>query len=527
MEPNVKQPEEAKPPDQNQNNSTPAEDKSGNDSGNREKQPEKGPNPHRRRKWILIGVGALAGLVIAVILLWPWISDLFNTVSTDDAYVNGHVTFVAARVSGQVTEVYVEDNDRVSRGDLLVELDKAPYLVQLEIKRSALRTAEADLQAAKAQVRGLEALARSQRWQLELSIQQVAGQVANLRANVAAYRSKLASLELAKSNLQRGQELSGSGGVSKEELDSRQQAVKTASSAVEQSLQSAYAIRVNLGLTPRPKDGDLDEVPADLEQTYPGVQSALASLTQTMAQIGLPLLSVKTKPKQVLKEFDEHEAHGDLDRTTEEQVQYSPAVQQAAAKVEQTRQDVKQAELNLSYCDVVSDIDGIVTRRNVNAGNNVSPQQALMAVRSIEEIWIDANFKESQLEHLRVGQRVRCEVDMYGSHHEFQGRITGFSMGTGAALSLLPPQNATGNFVKIVQRLPVRIELTDYHPDQFPLFVGLSVVPYVYYKEAATGKNAGNFLRRPMTLPKRPVPSVNSRSPVIPPENTRLGGNSQ
>ena len=128
----------------------------------------------------------------------------------------------------------------------------------------------------------------------------------------------------------------------------------------------------------------------------------------------------------------------------------------------------------------------MVTRRNVNPGNNVQAGQSLMAVRSLTEIWIDANFKETQLADLRIGHRVRCEVDMYGSRREFEGRITGFTMGTGQTLALLPPQNATGNFVKIVQRLPVRIELTDYDPDKAPLFVGLSVVPYVYYKEPPT-----------------------------------------
>ena len=126
----------------------------------------------------------------------------------------------------------------------------------------------------------------------------------------------------------------------------------------------------------------------------------------------------------------------------------------------------------------------MVTRRNVNPGNNVAVGQNLMVVRSLTEIWIDANFKETQLADLRIGQRVRCEVDMYGKRREYEGRITGFTMGTGQTLSLLPPQNATGNFVKIVQRLPVRIELTDYDPDKDPpLFAGLSVEPYVYYKE--------------------------------------------
>jgi membrane fusion protein (multidrug efflux system) len=128
-----------------------------------------------------------------------------------------------------------------------------------------------------------------------------------------------------------------------------------------------------------------------------------------------------------------------------------------------------------------------------------------MAIRSLTEIWIDANFKETQLAELRIGQRVRCEVDMYGSHRKYEGRITGFTMGTGQTLSLLPPQNATGNFVKIVQRLPVRVELTDYDPDKAPLFVGLSVVPYVYYKEPPTGPNAGKLLQPLYTLPPGPT----------------------
>src|SRR5258708_13097490 len=121
-----------------------------------------------------------------------------------------------------------------------------------------------------------------------------------------------------------------------------------------------------------------------------------------------------------------------------------------------------------------------------------------MAIRSLTEIWIDANFKETQLADLRIGQRVQCEVDMYGKHQEFEGRITGFTMGTGQTLALLPPQNATGNYVKIVQRLPVRIELTDYVPDKAPLFVGLSVVPYVFFKDPPPGPHPREFLQPPL-----------------------------
>src|SRR5438067_8658938 len=171
----------------------------------------------------------------------------------------------------------------------------------------------------------------------------------------------------------------------------------------------------------------------------------------------------------------------------------------------QAQRDLDEAKLNLRYSRIVAEIDGVVTRRNVNPGNNVQAGQSLMAVRSVTEIWIDANFKETQLANLRIGQRVVCEVDMYGGRREYEGRITGFTMGTGQTLSLLPPQNATGNFVKIVQRLPVRVELTDYDPDKDTLFVGLSVEPYVYYKEPPTGPNAGAKLQAIAPLPTAPT----------------------
>ena len=118
-----------------------------------------------------------------------------------------------------------------------------------------------------------------------------------------------------------------------------------------------------------------------------------------------------------------------------------------------------------------------------------------MAIRSLTEIWVDANFKETQLRDLRIGQPVDVYVDMYGGRQVFNGRVAGFTMGTGSTLALLPPQNATGNFVKIVQRLPVRIELEGYDPDRKPLFLGTSVVPYVYLDKPLVGPDAGKYLQ--------------------------------
>jgi membrane fusion protein (multidrug efflux system) len=154
---------------------------------------------------------------------------------------------------------------------------------------------------------------------------------------------------------------------------------------------------------------------------------------------------------------------------------------------------------------VAAEIDGVVTRREVNPGNNVIAGQSLMAMRSLTEVWVDANFKETQLAHLRIGQAVDLTVDMYGSRRRFKGRISGFTMGTGSTLALLPAQNATGNFVKVVQRLPVRIELMEYEPDKTPLFTGLSVTAEVHVNEEPIGPNAGKVLQ-PYVPPAVPPP---------------------
>jgi membrane fusion protein (multidrug efflux system) len=200
-------------------------------------------------------------------------------------------------------------------------------------------------------------------------------------------------------------------------------------------------------------------------------------------------------PKQVVEEFYRRDPGGDIDKIYADIIKNAPALKQAQAKLGEAQRDLDQAQLDLRYCKIVSEIDGVVTRRNVNPGNNVQVGQSLMAVRSLSDIWVDANFKETQLRGLRIGQHVDLEVDMYGGKKKFEGRISGFTMGTGSTLALLPAQNATGNFVKVVQRLPVRIDLLNYDPDKLPLFVGISVTPTVDIKAEPTGPNAGKFLQ--------------------------------
>ena len=233
-------------------------------------------------------------------------------------------------------------------------------------------------------------------------------------------------------------------------------------------------------------------MPADLDETFSSVLEAQAELIQSAAQLGV-VHSFDQSPKAMLDQFEK--SGGDIDSTFAQLAANAPAVKQAEAKLEAAKRDLAQAELDLRYCDITAEIDGVVTRRNVNPGNYVQVGQNLMAIRSLDEIWVDANFKETQLRDLRIGQPVDLRVDMYGGTHIFKGRVAGFTMGTGSTLALLPPQNATGNFVKVVQRLPVRIDLVDYDADQTPLFIGTSVVPYVHINKPPTGPDAGKFLQ--------------------------------
>jgi membrane fusion protein (multidrug efflux system) len=456
-----------------------------------EKTPAKARRAARSKRLLL---GALGVLVVIAALVFgiPWIQQSFNTVSTDDAYVNGHVTFVAPRIPGQILRVLVDDNNRVRKGDLLVELDKEPYRLAVAVKQAAVDTAKSDLVAATASAQGLEAQARSQRWKLQRAVEDVDNQIALLHARVAELDKSKATLKLAQAEFDRARQLVATNVVTREEFDRRQAALTVARAEIVQALDGVNQVRASLGLPAGAADSkDLAQVPPDLDETFSAILQAQADLMQSAAQLGV-VHSYNQTPKQMLDQF---ESQGDLDRVFAQITANSPAVKQAEAKLESAQRDLAQAKLDLRYCDITAEIDGVVTRRNINPGNYVQVGQNLMAIRSLKEIWVDANFKETELRDLRIGQPVDLQVDMYGGSHVFKGRISGFTMGTGSTLALLPPENATGNFVKVVQRLPVRIDLQDYDPDKAPLFIGTSVVPYVYINKPPTGPDAGKFLQ--------------------------------
>jgi len=442
----------------------------------------------------LLLLGALGALVLAAVCIFGirWILVSLNTVSTDDGYVNGHVTFVAPRVAGQISRVLVDDNNRVHKGELLAELDKEPFQDAVAVQRAAVDTAAANLRAAKATVRDIEAQARGRRWGLQNAVQDVDNKIALLHARVAALDKSKAELALAQADFYRAQQLLGTPAESRQQFDRAQRTLSTASAQVTESLAEVYRVRASLGLPTQPDGGKgLDQVPTDLDQTFSSVLVAQADLIQSAARLGVTH-SYDQTPKQMLEGF---EKEGDIDRTFARLAAEAPAVKQAEARLEFAKRELAQAELNLRFCDIVAKIDGVVARRNVNPGDYVQIGQNLMAIRSLREIWVDANFKETQLDDIRIGQPVDLYVDMYGGRHVFKGRVSGFTMGTGSTLALLPPENATGNFVKVVQRLPVRIDLEGYDPDKDTLFIGTSVVPYVYINKPPSGPDAGKFLQ--------------------------------
>jgi membrane fusion protein (multidrug efflux system) len=447
------------------------------------------PKPWKR-------IAAVVAILLVVIVGFRWVWHSSRTESTDDAYVNGYVTFVAPRVAGQVAQVLVEDNNRVKKGDVLVRLDPEPFQRQVAIKQAALESAQAALVVAEAKVRGQIGQTRGVRFKLQHAIEDVNNQVAVLRARVATLEQSKASATLAQSEFERAKTLVNTKVTSAEEFDRKREALDVARAQMQQALESVYQARAALGLSREPEQGkSLSDVPADLDQTFSTVRQALAELMESAAQLGVISSGYDLTPKQVVEEFYRRDPGGDINKIYQEIIKTAPALKEANATVNEAQRNLEQAELDLSYCTVVAEIDGVIARRNVNPGNHVQIGQSLMSLRSLRDIWIDANFKETQLSRLRIGQKAEVKIDMYGGKHVFQGRISGFTMGTGSTLSLLPAQNATGNFVKVVQRLPVRIELTDYDPDKAPLFVGLSAEPEIDIVSEPTGRGAGKFLQ--------------------------------
>lgn len=385
------------------------------------------PKPRKKAPLVFGGLLAIAGAVGTYL----YVSSRGKE-TTDDAQVEGHVAAVSARVAGQVKRVLVDDDQPVKAGQVLVELDDADYQARLAAARADLAAARAAQHAAQTQlaltrkqVDANLAIARGGVAQASAVSGSTQAMIDQAQADVAA---ATAHAQLAQVELARSERLVATGAVPQAELDAKRAAA--------------------------------DAARAQLEQARARVTSALANRANgsgtTLAAQGR-LLSAQTAPEQI----DAAQAQLEL----------------ADAKVAQAEAAVHAAELNLGYTKIRAESDGTVARRTVEVGQMVSPERALLSLVGTDDTWVVANFKETQLAHLHAGQRVRVAIDGYGDT-ALEGKIASIQAGTGARFSLLPPDNASGNFTKVTQRVPVKIALPD--RKQLALRPGMSADVTVY-----------------------------------------------
>ncbi len=389
-------------------------------------------NGNKKRIAIIVVVCLI---VIAVFFYWR---STF-TVDTDDAQVDGNLYQVSSRVAGQVTKVYVEEEQRVQKGDVLAEIDPTDYQVALEQAQANLATAQAQYEQASVNV---PITSTNVRTQLSTSGSDVLGSEASVQQAEAQAQAAQAQVAQAKAVAQKAQidvdrytPLVAKDVISKQQYD---QAVATAT-ADQAALNAA-------------------------ERTAKAQQDAVRMMQQRLSQSqDQEQQSRKNGPEQVKVQQANAEA--------------------AAASVKQAQARVDQAQLNLTYCKIVAPATGIVSKKSVVAGANLSIGQSLMTIVPLEDLWVTANFKETQLKEMKAGQSVEIEVDALGSK-KFHGVVQQIGGATGSSLSLFPPENATGNYVKVVQRIPVRVNFTDLQDENKGdlLRIGMSVTPTVRVK---------------------------------------------
>jgi membrane fusion protein, multidrug efflux system len=385
-----------------------------------------------RRRFIVIGVVAV---LVVVGLLWWWHSTYYE--DTDDAQVNGHLIQISARIAGHVLAVNVDENQYVEKGAVIAELDPKDFETAVQQDEANLESAEASYEAAKVNVPVTHISTGSTLSSAGSDVSSASAQVVQaqrqLEASQAAVQQADANNVKSQLDLQRYKPLVEKDVISKQQFDAAVAAADGNKAA-------------------------LDQAKANLEASQAAVRVAKDRVASAQASFK----NAQTAPQLVAIQ----KARAD----------------QAAAQVQQARAALDQAKLNLSYTKIVAPTAGIITKKSVEVGQNVSVGQNMATLVSLDDIWITANFKETQLEHMRQNQAVTISVDAYGGR-KYDGKITQIGGATGSVLSLFPPENATGNYVKVVQRIPVRIDLTNHDQNSDHLLrPGMSVEPKVKVK---------------------------------------------
>lgn len=347
--------------------------------------------------------------------------------STDDAFVEGHVASVAARIPGQVARVLVKDNQLVEVGTVLVELDDRDAKGRLKSMEADLMTARAALSVAETQLALTEKNADANLRQARGGVVQASAMAGSSRAGIDQAKADVDAAEsrraLAELDLRRSEKLAADGSVAQADLDARKAAHDQAVAAVAQAKARAQNAAV-------------------------GITNAAGSIETAQGV----LVAAQSAPEQI------------------QAARASVAV--AAARVAVAEAAVDQAKLNLSYTQVKAQLRGLVSRRSVEVGQTVDPARPLMAITALDDVWVVANFKEDQIAEIHEGESVKLKVDAFPGR-SLTGHVESAQAGSGARFSLLPPDNASGNFTKVVQRIPVLIRIDD-KPADVTLRPGMS-----------------------------------------------------
>jgi len=389
--------------------------------------------------------GAFVFLLIAIAIAWYVFS---GRVTTDDAQVDAHITAVAPQVPGYAVKLLINDNTTVQEGDLLVQVDPRTYQAEVDQARANLDVAEAQANSAKIQIgltrqtttnstNGASAQKDSDAADYVSSQAQLEqSATANLQLAEANVAAKKATNERAQSDLARYTPLLSTNDVSKFQYDSVEATARVAKSELDAAEQQRSAAQQAVAIA------------------RANTRSSQARLSRSQSQF----METKAREQQIpIAEAD---------------------YKSALASVERAKAALQQAELNLAYTRITAPISGQVTQKSVDLGQYVSPGQLLLTIVPLNQVYVTANFKETQLAHVAPGQRARIHVDTYSE--EFEGTVDSIAGATGSQQALLPPQNATGNFIKVVQRIPVKILVKPDKDLRLVLRPGMNVEATIY-----------------------------------------------
>lgn len=396
-------------------------------------------------KWLLIAVVLVVLAVVAG--LWHYYSA---RESTDDAEIDGHIIPISPRVGGTVLAVNVKDNQYVEAGTVLVQIDPANYRIALERAQADWADAQAMARAAGASVPIESTTTGSQLSTAQANVQNAAAGVAVAGKEIDVAKARLNSAQA------RLREAQANETKTAKDLDRMKQLV-----AKDEISEQQYDATVAVAAA---TNASVDSARAAVTEAEQGVQVAESRLTQARsmtAEAQAGARAAQTAPQQVAVIKDRAAA--------------------AEARALQAKAAVDQAQLNLQYATIKAPVSGVASKKSVEAGQIVQAGEPLLALVPLEDIWVTANFKETQLKKMRVGQPATISVDAFGGR-KFKGHVESIAAATGAKFSLLPPENASGNYVKVVQRVPVKIVLEKGEDPEHLLRPGMSVNPTVYIK---------------------------------------------